>query len=345
MASTEAIQVRRVNTKIDRDVQAFLDYCLDQNRSQKTVGTYKQILADFAKWLTENVPEARGIADVRREHVQSYARYLRLRPRPSGHELSVRTRAKYLATIRSLLKYYSVETDLDVLPRDKITLPRVGDHLPKAVPTPDEVRQMIEICPSNTLTGSRDRAILALLFSAGLRIAELCSLERRQIREERLGREAVVEISIVGKGNHSRIVFVNADAQRLLQEYLARRGDDDSALFVHTRPGKGVGDSERKSLRLTPRAIQQMVRAVTAKVGLADRITPHALRHGFAVDLLRGGADLRTVQDLLGHRSVTTTQIYTRLTNRTLREGYLKRESLRSTAEDTPATSPVSSQE
>jgi integrase/recombinase XerD len=328
-----------MSSGITRDIQSFLEFCLDQNRSKKTVATYRQVLTDFADWLIESAPDVRYIADVRREHVQAYGRELRLRSRGNGRELSVRTRAKYLATIRSLLKYFSRETDVPVLARDKVTLPRTGDHLPRAVPTPEDVRQMIAACPTDSFTGRRDRAILALLFSAGLRIAELCSLDRRQIREERLGVEPIIEISVVGKGNHSRIVFVNSEAQRLLLDYLALRRDDDPALFIHSRPGKQISASSKVSLRLTPRAIQRMVRTVTLKVGLADRITPHALRHGFAVDLLRGGADLRTVQDLLGHRSVTTTQIYTRLTNRTLLEGYLKRRSMRDLAEDSTTES------
>ncbi len=320
---------------LPRDVAAFLDYCLDQNRSRKTVTTYRQVLLDFAGWLSRSHPAANGIADVTRPHVQGYARWLRLRSDDgkkasggTGADLSVRTRAKYLAVIRSFLKYFAVETEIDVLPRDRVTLPRAGDHLPKAVPTPDEVHRILEECPETTLTGRRDRAILGLLFSAGLRIAELCALDRTQLREKFLGVESIMEISVIGKGNHSRIVFVNSDAQALIRRSLADRRDDDPALFIHTRPGKNE-TGIRPDLRLTPRAIQQMVRQRSITAGLAERLTPHSLRHGFAVDLLRGGADLRTVQDLLGHRTVTTTQIYTRLTNRTLREGYLKRESLR----------------
>jgi integrase/recombinase XerD len=315
------------------DVRAFLDFCLDQNRACKTVSTYEQVLGDFTRWLAREAPRVRGVADVQRQHVQGYARSLRLRDRPGvrgrSGELAPRTRAKYLATIRSFLKYFAVETDVPVLPRDKVTLPRPGDHLPKAVPTPTDVQALLAAGPTDTLVGRRDRAILALFFSAGLRIAELCSLDRRHVREERLAREDVLELSIVGKGSHSRIVFVNAEAQRLLLEYLASRQDDDPALFVHARPGKRLANGDREDRRLTPRAIQEMLRRRVVAAGLAEHLTPHALRHGFAVDLLRGGADLRTVQDLLGHRTVTTTQVYTRLTNRTLREGYLKRESLR----------------
>jgi site-specific recombinase XerD len=319
------------------EIETYLDYCLDQNRSRKTVSTYRQVLYDFAGWLGRHHPRVDGIANVERPHVQAYARALRLRDSNDGTrgragddvELSVRTRAKYLAVIRSFLKYFAVETDVQVLARDRVTLPKVGDHLPKAVPTPDGIRLILNTCDTLKVLGLRDRAVLGLLFSSGLRIAELCALNRDQLREERLGTEEIFEVSVIGKGNHSRIVFVNADAQRYLSEYLRKREDDDTALFVHTRPGKHLDPDERPYRRLTPRAIQQMVRKRSIQAGLPEPLTPHSLRHGFAVDLLRGGADLRTVQDLLGHRTVTTTQIYTRLTNRTLREGYLKRESLR----------------
>lgn len=320
---------------LNADIRAYLDYCLDQNRSRKTVATYEQVLRDFATWLGKNYSTIHTVSDIQRSHVQGYSRSLRLRSngdsdgrRPGPTELSVRTRAKYLATIRSFLKYFAVETDEPVLPRDKVTLPRLGDHLPKAVPTPEDVRALLAACPADTPIGKRDRAILGLLFSSGLRIAELCALSRDQLREDHLGAEEVLELSVIGKGRHSRIIFINQEAQELIRLYLAERDDDDKALFIHYRPGKRLDPESVEPRRLTPRAIQQMVRRYAIKAGIPEKLTPHSLRHGFAVDLLRGGADLRTVQDLLGHRTVTTTQIYTRLTNRTLREGYLKRESL-----------------
>lgn len=315
---------------LTRDVRAFLDYCLDQNRSRKTVSTYEQILFDFVGWLSQSAPSARCVSDITRAQVQAYGRWLRLRgTREGAPELSIHTRAKYLAAIRSFLKYYAVETDIAVLPRDKVTLPKTGDRLPKAVPSPEDVRALLASRSGQDFNALRDRAILALLFSTGLRVAELCALDRRQFREEHLGKEELLEISVIGKGNHSRIVFVNPEAQECVRCYLNARQDDDPALFVHVRPGRREDSDRTYSLRLTPRAIQDMIRRATIRAGLAEKLTPHSLRHGFAVDLLKGGADLRTVQDLLGHRTVTTTQIYTRLTNRTLREGYLKRESLR----------------
>jgi site-specific recombinase XerD len=319
------------------EIEAYMGYCLDQNRSRKTISTYRQVLVDFAGWLGQNFVAVDSIAKVDRLHVQAYARALRLRVVDLAlssrvgvaGELSVRTRAKYLATIRSFLKYFAVETNVPVLARDRVTLPKVGDHLPKAVPTPEDIRLILATCDTRTVAGLRDRAILGLLFSSGLRIAEMCALNRDQLREERLTVDEILEISVIGKGSHSRIVFVNADAQRFVADYLRSRNDPDPALFVHRRPGKHLEPGAPEHRRLTPRAIQQMVRKRSIQAGIAERLTPHSLRHGFAVDLLRGGADLRTVQDLLGHRTVTTTQIYTRLTNRTLREGYLKRESLR----------------
>jgi site-specific recombinase XerD len=331
-----------MESPLTTEIDAYLDYCLDQNRSRKTVSTYRQVLYDLAGWLGQHQPRADSVAKIERSHLQAYARALRLRAAdyPSrgraspDSELSVRTRAKYLAVIRSFLKYFAVETDVPVLARDRVTLPKVGDHLPKAVPTPEDVRAILATCDPLTPLGLRDRGVLALLFSSGLRIAELCALNRDQLRTERLGVEDLLEVSVIGKGNHSRIVFVNAEAQEYLREFLVKRVDQDPALFVHTRPGKHLEPDARRFGRLTPRAIQQMVRKRSIQAGIPERLTPHSLRHGFAVDLLRGGADLRTVQDLLGHRTVTTTQIYTRLTNRTLREGYLKRESLRTSDSD-----------
>ncbi|HLG50189.1 MAG TPA: tyrosine-type recombinase/integrase [Chloroflexota bacterium] len=314
---------------LDSEINAFIEYCLDQNRSRKTIETYQQVLRDFSSWLRTAFPEVETVTRIARRHVQAYARSLRTRVVRRGQELSARTRAKYLATIRSFLKYYATETDLPVLPRDKVALPRTGDHMPRAVPTPEEIARLIAARTGDTLRDRRDRAILALLFSTGLRIGELCALDRRQIREEHLGHEELMEVSIIGKGRRGRIIFINAAAQLLLRDYLVLRTDDDPALFIHVHPGQrrsATGDSSR---RLTPRAIQQMVQEAARRAGLDGQLTPHALRHGFAVDLLRGGTDLRTVQDLLGHRSVTTTQVYTRLTNQTLREGYLKRRSLR----------------
>jgi site-specific recombinase XerD len=317
----------RSATELDRQFQEFLEYCLDQNRSRKTVTTYQQVLEDLMRWLNNNTPQVTSISLMDRDTLHRYSRDLRLRG-DSDEELSPRTRAKYLAVIRSMLRYFAQETDEQVLPRDRVNLPKVGDHLPTGVPTPEEVDQMLAAAGVARPSAGRDRAIIGLLFSTGLRIAELCALNRADLREDDLGEEEVMEIGIVGKGRRSRVIFLSRRCQNIVKAYLDGRTDDSPALFIRQRPGKAMVPGVQEDGRLTPRSVEKLVRRCALKAGLAERITPHSLRHAFAIDLLLGGADLRTVQELLGHRSVTTTQIYTRLTNQSLREGFLRRRSL-----------------
>ena len=314
-------------TELDRQFQEFLEYCLDQNRSRKTVTTYQQILQDLSRWLAGNTPHVTSVSLMDRDALHRYSRDLRLRGE-NDEELSPRTRAKYLAVIRSLLRYFAQETDEQVLPRDRVTLPKVGDHLPAGVPTSEEVAQMLAAAGDSRAPAGRNRAIIALLFSTGLRIAELCALDRADLREDDLGEEEVMEIGIVGKGRRSRVIFLSRHCQQTVKDYLDGRTDDSPALFIRQRPGKAADPGVKEDGRLTARSVEKLVRKCALKAGLAEKITPHSLRHAFAIDLLLGGTDLRTVQELLGHRSVTTTQIYTRLTNQNLREGYLRRRSL-----------------
>lgn len=317
----------RRSNQLGRQFEEFLEYCLDQNRSRKTVTTYQQVLKDLSKWLAGNAPQVKSVSLMDRDTLHRYSRDLRLRGE-NDEELSPRTRAKYLAVIRSMLRYFAQETDEQVLPRDRVTLPKVGDHLPAGVPTSEEVEQMLAVAGESRASAGRDRAIIALLFSTGLRIAELCALDRADLREDDLGEEEVMEIGIVGKGRRSRVIFLSRHCQQIVKAYLDGRTDDSPALFIRRRPGKAVDPGAKEDGRLTARSVEKLVRRCALKAGLAEKITPHSLRHAFAIDLLLGGTDLRTVQELLGHRSVTTTQIYTRLTNQSLREGYLRRRSL-----------------
>ena len=314
-------------TQLDRQIQEFLEYCLDQNRSRKTVTTYQQVLEDLTRWFAGNAPHVTSVSLMDRDTLHRYSRDLRLRGE-NDEELSPRTRAKYLAVIRSMLRYFAQETDEQVLPRDRVNLPKVGDHLPAGVPTPEEVERMLVAAGDAGSSAGRDRAIIALLFSTGLRIAELCALNRVDLREDDLGEDDVMEIGIVGKGRRSRVIFLSRRCQHIVKSYLESRSDAWPALFIRQRPGKAKVPGVQDDGRLTPRSVEKLVRRCALKAGLAEKITPHSLRHAFAIDLLLGGADLRTVQELLGHRSVTTTQIYTRLTNQSLREGFLRRRSL-----------------
>ena len=325
-ATSERLVGGRV-PQLDRQFQEFLEHCLDQNRSRTTVTTYQQVLADLIRWLGNNAPQATSVSLLDRDTLHRYSRHLRLRGE-NDEELSPRTRAKYLAVIRSMLRYFAQETEEQVLPRDRVNLPKVGDHLPAGVPTPEEIEQMLVAAGDAGSSAGRDRAIIALLFSTGLRIAELCALNRVDLREDDLGEEELMEIGIVGKGRRSRVIFLSRRCQQIVKAYLDSRCDDWPALFIRQRPGKAAVPGAKEDRRLTARSVEKLVRRCALKAGLAEKITPHSLRHAFAIDLLLGGTDLRTVQELLGHRSVTTTQIYTRLTNQNLREGFLRRRSL-----------------
>ncbi|MEK7117583.1 MAG: tyrosine-type recombinase/integrase, partial [Patescibacteria group bacterium] len=164
----------------------------------------------------------------------------------------------------------------------------------------------------NSVKSLRDRAILEILFSTGLRVSELCALNRNSINIKR------GEFSVRGKGDKIRVVFLSESAQKAVANYLDKRKDVDESLFSRAVSDKRLATS--KNLRLTPRSIQRMVKHYAAKAGIAKNIHPHTLRHSFATDLLRNGADLRSVQELLGHANVTTTQIYTHITNTGLKE-------------------------
>jgi site-specific recombinase XerD len=160
----------------------------------------------------------------------------------------------------------------------------------------------------------RDRAILELLFSTGLRVSELCSLPR----DLDIERDS---FSVRGKGEKFRVVFLSDSARGALRAYLKKRADMDDALFVHIgRGGEKAQEKERGSLRLTARSIERLIRRYAIRAGISKKVTPHVIRHSFATDLLENGADLRSVQALLGHANIATTQIYTHVTDAKLRE-------------------------
>jgi site-specific recombinase XerD len=163
-----------------------------------------------------------------------------------------------------------------------------------------------------TIQGKRDKAILEVLFSTGLRISELTHLDRDKLDLDRR------EFGVVGKGGKARVVFLSSRAADWVKQYLLARKDSSKALFVRHRNADEVSDGEK--LRLTPRSIQRMMKKYVRKIKLPIEVTPHVLRHSFATDLLMAGADLRSVQEMLGHKNVATTQIYTHVTNKQLRD-------------------------
>jgi integrase/recombinase XerD len=298
------VQRSRLTAAIDD----FLQYCLvEQGLARLTIRTYRQVLTALATWIG---PEA-TVADLSRALVRRWQQEL-----VGGRGLDHATYVKYLSGLRSFLGYLREEGLTELTPEDA-RLPKGIVDLSHVRPlTPEEVAALVRAIDVGTPWGRRDRAILALLYSSGMRVAELCSLDRRQIRSDRLGEADLMELPIVGKGRRPRVVFLDRTAQTLLADYLARRDDDYPALF---RPYRG---KIRPDGRLTPRMIQTAIAAYARAAGLVDTPTPHTLRHSFAVHALQGGADTRVVQAFLGHASLATTQRYTRVSDRFLRESY-----------------------
>lgn len=223
-----------------------------------------------------------------------------------------RTQNYYLIALRAFLKYLR-KRDIEALSPERIELAKVPERSLDLI-SGAELKRLMKAPDTKTLEGKRDSAILELLFSTGLRISELCSLS---IDDVDLSRD---EFSVRGKGDKVRVVFLSDTARKALQEYLKHRKDMDDAMFV--RYGRKQNDGG--DLRISPRAVQRLIKKYAAAAGITRKVTPHVIRHSFATDLLQNGADIRSVQALLGHASINTTQVYTHVTDKHLREVHKK---------------------
>jgi len=243
--------------------------------------------------------------DITEEKIRQFRLHLARVNSPSGETIKKNTQAYYIIAIRNFLKYL-MKRDINVVSPDKIELPKLPSRQISIIDESD-LSRLLKTPKGNDIRALRDKAILELLFSTGLRLFELCSLNR-YLNFDR------GEITIRGKGDKLRVVFISSAAKKAIKEYLDKRDDSEEYLFISlTKKGKTIG-------QITPRAVQRMVDSYAKKAGIQDRITPHMIRHLFATDLLLNGADLRAVQELLGHSNISTTQVYTHLTNKNLRE-------------------------
>lgn len=293
------------------DVDRFLDACLiEEGLSPATAATYRQVLYAFAAWVTQRAG-AFAPEKLTAQLIRGWQRHL-----VAERGLDDDTYVKYLSALRSFLTFLHGE-GLTTLTRDDVKLPKAHLDLSRVKAlSVEEIRALLDAPDPRTAWGRRDRALLAVLYSSGMRIAELCALDRAQVPERALGVAPTLEVAIVGKGRRPRVIFINRLAQERLAAYLALRDDDHPALFIAYRGPRPLAN------RLTPRAIQQAIARYARQAGLAARPTPHTLRHTFAVHHLQAGADTRIVQAFLGHASLATTQRYTRITDRFLREAY-----------------------
>lgn len=296
----------------------FLEHTeIEKGRSLKTVENYDHYLSRFILFAKIKKPE-----EITREVVREYRLWLNRQSASrdkhgwGGTTLKKRTQNYYLIALRAFLKYLARE-GISTMSSENIELAKSPEYELDLI-SPQDLKRLLSAPEGNDLVTFRDRAILELFFSTGLRVSELCALPR----DLDLGRD---EFSVRGKGEKVRVVFLSDTAKRALKEYLAKRADVDPALFVHIGRGGGeTASKEKGSLRLTTRSVERLVKHYAIKAGISKRVTPHVLRHSFATDLLENGADLRSVQALLGHANITTTQIYTHVTDVGLKETYRK---------------------
>ncbi|MEX0749103.1 MAG: site-specific tyrosine recombinase/integron integrase [Candidatus Saccharimonadales bacterium] len=280
----------------------FLEHLeIEQNRSQRTIANYDHYLQRFLE-LTDDIE----VTKIDSELIRKYRLRLNRTTDRHGRELSKSTQNYHLIALRSFLKYLT-KRDIDVMSADKIELARVSR--PKvAFLDPEELTRLFDQPDLDTLIGQRDRAIIELLYSSGLRVSELVNLDRGHINLERR------EFMVRGKGQKDRPIFISQTAADWLSTYLKGRIDNYRPLFIHYS-GTQSGLDDGNYTRLTARSVQRNVAKYARLAGITKRVTPHVLRHSFATDLLRNGADLRSVQAMLGHSDISTTQIYTHVTD------------------------------
>ncbi|MEK9161083.1 MAG: site-specific tyrosine recombinase/integron integrase [Patescibacteria group bacterium] len=284
----------------------FLEYIeIERGRAVKTVENYDRYLTRYLRQM-----QIKSVKDITENNIREFRMWLNRQPGVSG-AMKRRTQNYYLIALRAFLKYLR-KRDIECISPERIELAKLPERSLDLI-TSAELGRLMESTNGTDEKSLRDRAILELLFSTGLRVSELCSLNS----DIDLTRD---ELSVRGKGDKVRVVFISPSAKEAVRDYLKHRKDMEEALFVNI---PSVGKAKHPS-RLTPRAIQLLIKKYAAKAGITKKVTPHVLRHSFATDLLSNGADIRSVQALLGHASINTTQIYTHVTDAHLREVHKK---------------------
>jgi site-specific recombinase XerD len=294
----------------------FLEYCeIEKGLSDNTQRNYRQYLLLFTRWLKQIGKEFLLPHELTSQHIWDYRLFLaRQYKTSSGQSLGKKSQNYYLIALRALLDFL-VDRDIETLPSSKVKLAKQKSEETISFLDVHDIEAILSIPNIKTFSGLRDRAIMELFFSSGMRISELTALNIDQVSFLNDNRtDKTYELSIVGKGKHIRTVFISPRSAQWLRLYLEKRHDVDKPLFINVR------SKTSDSRRLTPRSIQIMISRCARIAGLSKKVTPHTLRHTYATDLLSHGADLRSVQELLGHKNVATTQIYTHVTNKRLRD-------------------------
>lgn len=277
----------------------FLEYIeITKGRSIKTVENYDHYLTRFLEFS-----KVRDVADVSEEKLREFRLWLNRQPGTAGNMMKRKTQNYYLIALRAFLKFLA-KRGIKALPPEHIELAKVPERSLDLI-TANELERLMKSPVGNGMKELRDRAIMEMFFSTGLRVSELCALDT----DLDLSRD---ELSVRGKGDKVRVVFLSPTAKTSVSAYLKARKDMSEALFVRHSTGKKIPS------RLTPRSIENIIKSCAIKAGITKKVTPHVIRHSFATDLLENGADLRSVQALLGHANIATTQIYTHVTDKHL---------------------------
>lgn len=306
MSKTDSIQLSMVE---------FLEHLeVERNLSSLTIRNYRHYLNRFVEWL--DAQRCRDLTKVDLDLIRKYRVYLNRFQDDHGEALSKTTQSYHVIAIRSWFKWL-VKNDVDVLQPEKIDLPK-GESTPMQFVSAEKIERLLAQPKVSTQVGLRDRAMLEVLFSTGLRVSELVSLDRDKIDLERR------EFGVLGKGRKVRLVFLSERASLWLEKYLQSRDDNWRPVFIRYSGSKADITDDGDSMRITTRSVQRIVSKYVKRARLVVDLTPHGIRHSFATDLLNNGAGLREVQELLGHKNISTTQIYTHVTQPKLKEIHKK---------------------
>ncbi len=301
--------------ELNKYINQYLEYLeIEKNSSKLTIRNYRFYLKRFSDWAAQNHPNLK-LNSLNSDTIRKYRKYLSDYSDDKGLTLKRVTQSYHIISLRSFLRYL-IRNDIETLAPEKIDLPK-GESKSLKFLEKDHLRELVNSVDISAEKGLRDRSILELLFSTGLRVSELTSLNRNQMNFKSR------EFGIIGKGGRARIVFISDSAAFWLTKYFDSRGDEFEPVFI--RYAKSVdGTNKGEKMRLTPRSIERIVEKYVKKSKIPVRATPHTLRHSFATDLLSNGADLRSVQEMLGHKNISTTQIYTHITNPQLKQVHKK---------------------
>lgn len=300
-------------TELKREFLEYLE--IEKGRSVHTVTNYDHYLTRFLEYVKHDNPQKLSESEVR-----EYRLWLNRQPGTkvgrNVETLKRKTQNYYLIALRAFLKYLR-KRGIESLNPERIELAKVPERSLDLISS-QELERLLSAPDVHSMQGLRDKAILELLFSTGLRVSELCALSQEDVD---LSRD---EFSVRGKGDKVRVVFLSDTAKLAIRAYQKERKDFDDAMFIQYGKNAKRAETKNDELRLTPRSVQRIIKKYATIAGITRKVTPHKLRHCFATDLLHNGADLRSVQALLGHANIATTQVYTHVTDAHLRDIHKK---------------------